>query len=76
MNTAEMIAPTVTKPAGWAEISDWYPNGWVCLVEVEHQTDSLGRPPSMAQGSIAGHSAAAKGCSPRPRPHARPRSWT
>lgn len=39
MNAAEMIALTITKPLGWAEICHRHPNEWVCLVEVEHQTD-------------------------------------
>ncbi len=39
MNIAGMIAPPITMPVGWAEICDRYPNEWVCLVEVEHQTD-------------------------------------
>ena len=39
MNAVEMIAPTITKPLRWTEICDRHPNEWVCLIEVEHQTD-------------------------------------
>jgi hypothetical protein len=39
MNAAEMIAPTIAHPLGWAEICDRHPNEWVCLVEIEHRSD-------------------------------------
>jgi hypothetical protein len=41
MTAAELIAPTIMKPVDWVEICDRYPNEWVCLVDVEHQTDGL-----------------------------------
>ena len=50
MTTAEMIAPTITKPLGWAGICDRYPNEWVCLAEVEHQTDG-----SIRSARVVGH---------------------
>jgi len=50
MNAAEMIAPTITNLLGWAEICDRHPNDWVCLVEVEHQTDG-----SIRSARVVGH---------------------
>jgi hypothetical protein len=50
MTIAEMIAPTITKPVRWAEICDRYPDQWVCLVDVEHQTDGLIR-----SAQVVGH---------------------
>lgn len=50
MNTAEMIAPTITEPVGWAEICDRHPNEWVCLVDVEHQTDG-----AIRSARVVGH---------------------
>jgi len=39
MNAAEAIAPTITEPLNWAEIRKRHPDEWVCLVDVEHETD-------------------------------------
>ena len=56
MTTAEMIAPTIMKPVGWAEICDRYPNEWVCLVDVEYQTDG-----PIRSGRVVGHAYAHTG---------------
>jgi hypothetical protein len=39
MYAAEMITPTIMAPLGWEEICDRHPNEWVCLIDVECQTD-------------------------------------
>jgi hypothetical protein len=38
MSVAEKIAPTITEQLTWAEICERYPDEWVCLVEIEHET--------------------------------------
>lgn len=39
MSAAEKIAPTIAEPRPWAEICSLHPDEWVCLVEVERETD-------------------------------------
>jgi hypothetical protein len=50
MNAAEAVAPSVTSPLGWAKICDQHPSEWVCLVEVEHQTDG-----QIRSAKVVGH---------------------
>jgi len=35
MSAAEKIAPTITEPLTWSQICEFYPNEWVCLVEID-----------------------------------------
>jgi hypothetical protein len=50
MNAAEAVVPTVRALLGWSDICDQHPNEWVCLVEVEHQTDG-----QIRSASVVGH---------------------
>jgi hypothetical protein len=39
MNDAEQIAPTITAPLTWAEICEWHPDEWVCVVDIDIDYD-------------------------------------
>jgi len=52
MSAAEKIAPKVSEFLTRAEICERYPNEWVCLVEVEHETNGLIR-----SAQVVGHGA-------------------
>lgn len=52
MSAAEKIAPTITESLTRAEICERYPNEWVCLVEVEHETDGM-----IKSAQVVGHGA-------------------
>jgi hypothetical protein len=41
MSAAEKIAPPVSQRLTRAEICERYPDEWVCLVEVEHETTGM-----------------------------------
>lgn len=38
MSAAEKLSPWITEPLTWTEICNRYPDEWVCLVEIEHET--------------------------------------
>jgi hypothetical protein len=52
MSAAEKIAPKVSELLTRAEICERYPNEWVCLVEVEHETNGMIR-----SAQVVGHGA-------------------
>ena len=39
MIAAEKVAPTTTESLAWTEICQRHPDEWVCLVEVQHESD-------------------------------------
>lgn len=50
MNVAEAVAPMVASSPGWAEICHRHPDEWVCLVEIEYQTDG-----QIRSATVVGH---------------------
>jgi hypothetical protein len=52
MSAAEKIAPMASGLLTRAEICERYPNKWVCLVEVEHETNGMIR-----SAHVVGHGA-------------------
>ena len=35
MNIVEKLAQTISEPLSWEEICSWYPDEWLCLVEID-----------------------------------------
>jgi hypothetical protein len=54
MSAAEKIAP-ITESLTWAQICERHPSEWVCLVEVEYDTDG-----SIGAARLIGHHRSAK----------------
>ena len=50
MSAAEKMAPTTTESLAWTDICRRHPDEWVCLVEVQHQTDG-----SIRSARLIGH---------------------
>jgi hypothetical protein len=50
MSAAEKIAPTIAEPLLWAEFCALHPDEWVCLVEVEHETEG-----AIRSARVVGH---------------------
>jgi hypothetical protein len=52
MDTAEQLVPVATKPLSWAQICAWYPDQFVCLVEIIRVER---RSPEIRTARVVGH---------------------
>jgi hypothetical protein len=50
MNSAELLAPSMSQRMSWVEIRERHHNEWVCLLEIDHKPDG-----SIRSARVVGH---------------------